>query len=503
MKKFRASVLIVMIGTILSKCLGLLREVLLASKYGTGYISDSFIISMNIPTVVVSALATAILTNYIPLYSKIEDQSEEEAKQFNGNLLSLNFIISTLLIILFFIFTKPILKLFASGFDSEGLSYLITLSRITIFSMYFIVFGHIFKGFLEFKGKFIGTSLYGIFMNLGIILGIFLSTSEKYAFLGYGVLLGYGLAFIALLLLALKNNFKYKTNVTVRDKNIKTMVLLTLPILLNDVVFQINGIVDKSISSTIGAGYISAINYSHYIVDVITSIFASSIVTVFFPNIIKSFNKGGIEVVKQKTNSIIKLIIFISIPFTVFISVYSSSIISCLFFRGAFNQDSLNITSTAVGIYSLAILFVSMKIIMFKVFYALQDTKSPTQSAIMAICLNIALSLILVRFISYKGIIIATIISSIFSTFLLLYKFKKKHGSLFTKMQYIDSIKVLIASLLSMGVLIFIKSLTADIFIKSVFISEAIKLVIGFGIGFVIYIVILYLMKYKIVKPRS
>ena len=87
MKKFKTSVFIVMVGTLLSKVLGLIREVLLAQKYGTGYISDSFILSLNIPTVIISAIATAILTNYIPLYSTAEKESEERAAQLNGNLI--------------------------------------------------------------------------------------------------------------------------------------------------------------------------------------------------------------------------------------------------------------------------------------------------------------------------------------------------------------------------------------------------------------------------------
>lgn len=496
MKKFKISVFIVMMGTLLSKVLGLIREILLAQKYGTGYISDSFILSLNIPTIIISAAATAILTNYIPLFSKIEKESEEKVAKFNGNLLTTLFIISILLVLLFMIFTKPIVKLFAVGFDDIGLTYLTTLSRITVFSMYFIVTAHILKGYLEYRGKFIGTALYGICMNVGIIAGIILSSIENYQILGLGVLLGYILGFIVLFILARKNKFTAKLNLNIKDDYLKELVVLTLPILLNDVVWQINGIVDKSISSTIGAGYISAINYSHYIVDMITSIFATSIVTVFFPNVIKIFREEGIKEVREKTNTILKTIVFISIPCTILIAIYAETIVKLLFYRGAFDSNSLQITATAVAIYSIAITFVSIKTILFKVFYALQDTKSPTKSAIIAILLNIILSIILVKPLGYIGIILATIISSFVSTFLLISMFNKNHEKLLDKKLWINIFKIVIASIIMLLVILVINHFTAILFVGNELISSIIKAVIGGLGGGIIYLLVLAITKF-------
>lgn len=496
MKKFKTSVFIIMVGTLLSKVLGLIREILLAQKYGTSYISDSFILSLNIPVVIISAIAGAILTNYIPLYSKIEKESEERAAKFNGNLLVIFFIISTILIILFMLFTKPIVKIFAAGFDDTGITYLSNISRITIFCMYFIIMAHIFKGYLEYKGKFIGTALYGVCMNIGMILGIVFSSIERYQILGLGVLLGYILGFIVLFILARKNKFTAKLNLNLKDNYLKELVVLTIPILLNDVVWQINGIVDKSISSTIGAGYISAINYSHYIVNIVISVFATSVVTVFFPNVIKTFNEKGISAVKEKTNIILKVIIFVSIPCTLLISVYAEPIIRLLFFRGAFDQESLTITSTAVSIYAFAIVFESIKAILFKVFYALQDTKSPTRSAVIAISINIILSLLLVKPFGYKGVIVATIISSFTSAFLLIRRFNKKYEKLIDKKFFVNIIKIILAGIVMFATMIIINQFTTSIFVINELISQITRAIIGGLAGGLVYLLLLFILRF-------
>ena len=71
----------------------------------------------------------------------------------------------------------------------------------------------------------------------------------------------------------------------------------------------------------------------------------------------------------KKTNLILKLIVFVSIPCTILISTYSKAIVRLLFYRGAFDENSLQITSVAVSVYALAIVFVGMKTILFTLIY--------------------------------------------------------------------------------------------------------------------------------------
>ncbi len=498
MKKFRNSVIIIMLGTLLSKGLGLLREILLANKYGTGYISDSFIISLNIPTILITSISGAILTNYIPLLSQAEKSSKEEAKKFNGNLTSICLIMTVILIIVFLLFTENIVKIFALGFDKTGIDYLSNISRLTIFCMPFTVISYILKGFSQYKEKFTSTALEGIITNAGMILGIVLSSTEKYQILGYGVLFGYILNFIITLIIAIRNKFELKINLDFKDKYLRRMVILTLPILLNDVVWQINGIVDKSIASIIGEGYVSAINYSHYIVDMVAAIFATSLVTVFFPNVVKMFSSEGIEAIKQKTCEILKLVIFVSVPCMMLILLFSKEIIKLLFFRGQFDISSLNITATAVSIYSIALVFVCIKTILFKVFYAMQDTKSPTKSAVIAIITNIVLTITFAKPFGYKGIIIATVISSVISTIMLLQMFKKKYGTLLNKEFIMNILKITIAATIMFIVLMIFKKYINLIYFISNFVSLILQLLISALIALITYILALTIMKYKI-----
>lgn len=447
MKKFKLPVLIIMVGTLLSKVLGLVREMYLAQKFGAGFISDAFILAISIPTILITSFAAAINTNYIPIVSEIEKNDEKEVKKFNGILLTFIFIICTIIVAIFFIFSKPIVKLFAIGYDDEGLKYIITLTRISIISIYFILTQYVFQGFLEYKGSFKGTALGGVLSNIGFLLGLYFSSVEKYQILGYGILLAYVLSFLYLFIVAKKNKFKTKINFNFKNKYLKKMIILTLPLLLNSAIWEINGLVDKSVSSTMGEGYISALNYANYIVTMVAAVFATSMATVAFPKFVKMINDNEKENLSQEIKRVLKYILIIAIPFMSILIVYSNDIVKTLFFRGEFSATALDITSNSVRLYSFGIIFTCLQTIIFKVFYAFQDTKTPTKTAIISIILNIVLNLILSQIIGYIGIILATVISTIISVILLLYKLNQKQNDILDKNMRVDTLKIVVANI--------------------------------------------------------
>ena len=466
MTKTKKKVLLIMIGMILSKILGLSREIFVAAKYGTGVISDSFIVALSIPNILFSSISSAILINYIPIYSKIKQGDKK--RSFNSNLLNILFIFITIFVILFMIFKEPILKIFVAGYTESELVYLSNIASISIFSVYFIVLGYVFKGYLEYKEKFFCTAINGIVLNFGLILGILFSNSEKYHILGYGILLGYGLNFIFLLISSIKNKFKYKLELNFKDPNIKQLCLLTLPILLNDSIWEINSIVDKTITSTIGSGYISALNYGNYISTVVITVLVTSVMTVFFPKLVKKIDDN--EYVYSQIKRIFNYLFIVCLPITILCFSYSYDIVKFIFFRGAFDQSSLQITSIALKIYSCGIIFVGIKTVMFKVFYAYQDTKHPSISAIISIGLNIVLSLIFAKIFGYQGIIIATIISSFVSCLALNMFYSKKFNVIFDK-SFIKQLSKVLICVLIFGLLVLIDKLFILKFVESEFLN--------------------------------
>ena len=89
-KVARASI-ILMIGTVLSKILAFVRELMVAYRFGAGSISDAFVLTNGIPTLIFVSVGTAININYIPYYHRIKDEAEKD--KFTSNLTNICMII--------------------------------------------------------------------------------------------------------------------------------------------------------------------------------------------------------------------------------------------------------------------------------------------------------------------------------------------------------------------------------------------------------------------------
>src|SRR3954451_14555673 len=113
----KKTVIILMLLTVISKLLGFGRDLVLSYFYGTSNISDIYLISLTIPTVLFAVIGKGISSGFIPLYTRIEGKDgSKKANQFTNNLVNLVLIICTIIFLLGMIFTDSVVKLFASGF---------------------------------------------------------------------------------------------------------------------------------------------------------------------------------------------------------------------------------------------------------------------------------------------------------------------------------------------------------------------------------------------------
>ena len=106
MGKLIKNVGFVMIATLIARALGFVREMMLASKFGTSTISDSFIVALSIPDLLINGFGTAIATLYIPMYYKLLKEKKENVSKFNFSIISVLMMIAAAVIILFQLFPK-------------------------------------------------------------------------------------------------------------------------------------------------------------------------------------------------------------------------------------------------------------------------------------------------------------------------------------------------------------------------------------------------------------
>lgn len=485
-----------MIVTILSKILGLIRDITLASVYGASSYSDVYLISLVIPNVIFTGIGSSIKTTYIPIYYKVlESKGKKECIKFTNYLINITIIMCLIISLLAFLRINFIVKLIAVGFKGDTLNLAINFTKISIWGIIFIGLSFISMGFLQANNNFIIPGLIGIPFNIIIISSIFFSQKTNINILAYGTLLAWVSQFIFQIPFLYKKGFRYKPILNLNDKNIKKLLCLVMPIFMGVSVNQLNTLIDRSLASTLVEGSISALNYANKLNSFVIGMFVLTIITVIYPLLSKQSinNKDQFKISIVKSISIIILIVM---PISVGAGVLSNPIVKVLFKRGSFDITATKLTSEALFYYSIGIVGVGLKEILQNVFYSLHDTKTPMINSTISVVINIILNFILIKYMAHAGLALATSISSIVTAVLLFIKLKRKIGSFGERKIYIVFIKSTISAII-MGVVV--KNLynyfTSIISLKGF--SEILNLGLSVFVGVIVYSMFLIILRVK------
>lgn len=483
-----------MIITFLSKLFGFVRDLVLAYFYGASNISDAYIVSLTIPSVIFAFVAAGISTGYIPMYNRVQIASGDAgAKEYTNNLINVTFLLCSVIVLLVLLFTKQIVAVFASGFDDDTLNMAVQFTQISILSIYFTGMVSIYKSYLQIQGSFIITSLMGFVLNACILLSIYISSKYSLTFLAIGTVAGAAAQLIVLLPYVYRQGYRYKLFVNLHDKHIKEMAVIALPVILSTSITDLNKLVDRTIASQIAVGGISSINYANTLKTFVMSIFVTSILTVLYPLISKMAAEGNVKGLKKSFRTSLIAITIIIIPATVGLMFFSEPIVRVLFARGQFDEYAIDMTSGALFFYAIGLIGFSFREVISRVFYSLQDIKTPTWNASISIIINIILNIILSKYMGIGGLALATSISGILCTVLLLRSLKKKIGDIDLKQIFVSMSKVMVASII-MGITSIIIYNRLGIIYG---LSEGFALLISIVVAVAVYIIMIYFMKLK------
>lgn len=455
-KTTRSSISMIIIFTLASKLLGFAREVMIASKFGSGTSTDSFFVALSITSLVSGFISNAVTTTFIPILTEIESKEGESARnEHTNNMINILVGVSIILVIIGVILSPLLVKLFAKGFTGDQFNMTVSLTRIGFPMVIFSGLIGTFTGYLQSKQKHMSAAATGLPFNLIFIFYlIFLSS-----FFGLkGLMLAGVIAIISQVLIqlpeAISVGFRYRFIFDIKDKYIKKAFFLSIPIMIGVAINDLNLIVDKTMASELVAGSISALNYGNKLNNLVKGVFVTAVATVIFPVLSKKLSERDINGADKIIGQGINFISLITIPSTIGLIVLAYPIVELVFERGAFGYDETIMTSQALVFYALGLFASSINILIVRVYYSLQDTRTPMLNSVIMVIINIILNIILVKYMKHSGLALATSISNIVAMILLLYSLKKKVTSLNIKNSIKVAIKCFIASLL-MGLVLY------------------------------------------------
>lgn len=482
----------VFIITAVAKILGLLRDVVFASVYGTGIEATAYFAALKIPTQIVDiVLSSAIVSTFIPVFNEIfQKEGKEKANHFASNFINFVSVIATLISIIGILFAPYIVKLLAGGFDEATTELTINLVRITFPMIIFTAMAFSFVGFLQSYGEFnIPASISGI-SNLAVIIFL-LVFSSKTGINGvcYFTVFAWFIQLVVQIPFAKRFGYDFKFFIDFKDPNLKKTFKLAVPILISTAVIPINNLVSMNFASYMGEGSVPSLEYAYKLYVVIYGIFTYAVGNIIFPQLSKECSKEDDTGFKELMKKSIRLICFLLVPLTIGIMVYSKDIISIIYQRGEFDASSATLTSSALFYYAIGILGAGIVEIMNKAFYAKQNTKVPLIVGIFMIATNAILCFILSKTsIGPAGLAFATAINTLLNGLVLTIILCVKNKGIFDKSILIYIIKTLVASFIMFVVVFFINNLLTN-YLEDSFVLNLVRIISGGLIGVIIYFI--------------
>jgi len=254
-----------------------------------------------------------------------------------------------------------------------------------------------------------------IFLNVGIIGGAFLISphlSEPIVGVAMGVLIGGLLQVVLQIPWVIKSGMHLLPLWMPGHPAVKRIGRLMLPAVFGSAVYQFNQFMGTLLASFLPEGSISWLYYADRVVQFPLGVFAIAISTAVLPSLSGHAAEKDLDEFNRTLSHALRLVFFVTIPATLGLLVLGKPIISILFERGAFSPYAARMTWEALFYYTIGLWAFSGIRILVSAFYALQDTRTPVEVAVVALVVNIALSLVLMGPLRHGGLALALSLAS-------------------------------------------------------------------------------------------
>jgi len=391
---------LVMLGFLIANLTGLVRQMIVLAAFGTSATLDAYFAAERLPTLLFSLLAGGALASaFVPTFTGMLANDERPAAwrlaSAVGNLVFLG--LTGLAALGFALAPWLVTNVVAPGFDDPAqISLTVDLLRILLFAP--IVFGvsGLVMGVLNAHQHFLLPALAPAMRNLGVIAAVvFLVPQFGVHGLAWGAVLGAALH-LAIQVPGLRHRqARYHPSLGLRDPAVRQVFRLMAPRLLSVGIVEINFLVNAIIASTLPTGSLTALTNAFTIMLMPQALIAQSTAIAALPTFSAQAARGAFGELRLTLARTLRGVLFLAMPATLGLMLLRTPIVAMLFERGAFTAESTELVSWALLWYAVGLPAHALLEVVVRAFFALKDTLRPVLVSLVAMGVNILLSLTL------------------------------------------------------------------------------------------------------------
>ena len=448
------------VATMASRVLGVAREMVLAAFFGagSGVEMDAFNVAFRVPNLLRDLFAEGAMTAaFVPTFTRTLTTRGLDAAWRLGNLvINALLVVTGTLVILGIVFAYPITHAIAPGFANvPGKLELTTqLTRIMLPFLTTVAAAVAMMGMLNSLRRFFIPALSPAMFNVATILCAFVLVPvmphvglPPIAAIAIGTLLG-GLGQVAIQWPVLRNEgFRYRLVVDFKDPDLREVLRLMGPGTLGLAAVQINLFVNTYLATSQEQGSVSWLNYAFRLMYLPISLFGVSIATAALPEIARRAGAGDAAGMRRTISGALRMMLMLNVPATIGLIALAHPIVALLLERGKFTPRDTAATAMALIFYAPGLLGYSAVKIASPSFYSLRDSRTPVTVSVISVLVNLAINLLLVCVMGYRGLALGTALAAMFNAGTLLWLLRNRLGGLEGRRVTVAFAKIACASL--------------------------------------------------------
>ena len=419
-KKYQNSISLIMMIIIscATQIFTLLKSSIVAGQFGTSMEMDAYNFANSIVSFIFGFMASAVSTVIIPSYLKKTERKEVDSF-ITAIYLAIGAIIAVVIVLRY-----KIVGVFTNK-DEIYVNLACNIMLVLLLANMLFSVTNVTAAHYQCIGKYNTPKIINLAAQMAVVGAlIFL---KDISIMTYAIILSAGMiaTFAVDACYALKYGWRYKPAFAFKEPGTKKLFALFLPIIFSSGIYKLSLVVDSIITSRLETGQLSVLGYSSQISNLLNTVLIGNLLIYFYPKIVKKINEDESQKYFWEQTYFFHFIVCLVVAgFT----VVGKEAIAILFERGNFNAIATNEVYLCALIYVIGQQIEVVRDLIYRYFYAVSDTKTPALNSVLVSVLNIAISLILVRFLGVYGVILGTVLASAFSLLRIIIKFRNNIG---------------------------------------------------------------------------
>ncbi|MCE8003000.1 murein biosynthesis integral membrane protein MurJ [Halomonas sp. MCCC 1A11081] len=418
--------LVVGVMTMLSRVMGLVRDVVVATLFGAGNGADAFFVAFKIPNFMRRLFAEGAFNQaFVPVLSEYATRgSKREVRELLDAVAGSLTAVLALITALAMLAAPWLVWVFAPGFGRDPAKLALTADMLRLTFPYLLLVSlTAFAGsVLNTWNRFAVPAFTPVLLNLSLIGAAVLLTplmSEPAMALAWGVLiagfaqLAFQVPFLARLGLMPRPwpNFAHS--------GVKRILILMAPALFGVSVSQINLLLDTVLASLLTPGSVSWLYYSDRLVELPLGVFGIAIGTVILPALSKRHAEQSGEHFAAMLDWAVRAVLLLGLPAALALAILAEPLLISLFHYGAMTEHDIVMAAMSLRAYAFGLVAFMLIKVLAPGFFARQNTKTPVKVGIIAMVANMVFNLILIWPLAHAGLALATALSAFLNAGLL------------------------------------------------------------------------------------